>query len=425
MASKIKSYLWVLLICSIIVRYSFSLSIAPNLFLSRFLIPLLSIFTISNVIQRLFGKKKIYFKIDLIILYSIITILWSINIHNYLIGLIYLISNILVFILADVFVYRYDILENTIKAMYVTFIISLVVGIYEILTWTHLPSSKYSVEYTWNIKIATSFFYNPNEFGIFIVLMLPIVYYFYLSSKTTFYKIINIFVILTSFFVLFYTNSRLSMIIAIVGIFIYKYLYDWFFKSKTYSYYVRSTLGKLALVLIIVILIINYEKIGIDNLRVFQQISSVFKEFGNSDNSLAIRKTIVLTAFNIAINSFGAGIGLGQLSEYIPSYNWLIVSTNVHSYFLKIFSEIGIIGLFLILSIIFEIIRGLIIVIIRSDNSKMKLLSFSLMNSIIFLIFAGFGAETVHLNSIIWLTFGVSYATIRINRKVIGLDNMK
>lgn len=402
--------LWYILVISIIARYVLRIPIAPNLFLVRVMIPLLVFLGLVKILNKLFKPNWMYFKLTLLTLYSIITIIWSVNVTNYIISVIQLIGLILIFILTDTYVVSHIRLINTIKTLYVLHISSVIIGIYEITTNHHLPTSKFTLEYSWPIKGTTSYFYNPNEFGIFIVFMLPIIYFFLSNAKRISGKIFHIIIILLTFIILVYTDSRLSLITAILQLIAFKILHDNLFSTRNMKRVVKNNLIFTSVILCVGIIVVFFEELGLSDIRAFDQMGYLLSGIGDPMSSVSLRMIIVSTMLDISINSFGFGVGLGQLPEYIANYNWLIDSKNAHSYFLRILGEQGIIGILLMLSIIFQILMKLYKTIIReSEKNQFHILLFSIMMSVGSFLIAGFGADTVHISTILWLFLGIAY----------------
>ncbi|NMB43911.1 MAG: O-antigen ligase family protein, partial [Clostridiales bacterium] len=374
--SRYSSKLWIIFVCSVIVRYTFSLPIEPRLFLVRILLPLMVIRHIVGIINRIIMARGIYISLLIYLVYSVFTIAWIVNINTFAFGLAELLTYILIFILADINIKTIKDVKKTVNIIYYTFIASIGIGMFEILTLRHLPSSKYAVEYSWAIKGATSFFYNPNEFGIFIVLTLPIAYYFLISSKSKYGKIANGSVVIFSILVLGYTDSRLSLLTAVLQFIIYIIMYIKFSK-KSYSTYIRSSLLIIGISVALTIVFANFQKFGLNDTSLYKKLYYLVDGIYDQSSSVSIRITILKTIFDITGGSALFGVGIGQLVEYIPRYNWVIQSVSAHSYLLKILSELGIVGFAAIILLIANIIRNLYRIPFYAIDRDYKVLSYS------------------------------------------------
>jgi|GEM_PF-3443647 len=404
-----KSIVLNMLIGTLIMRYFLSLQQYPNLFLYRILLPVTTIYVLFRIAinDSIVFNKKNYFILFYYFLYSASTVIWVINFNSYLVELFYLTSNLFLFFIVNILINNKSKLLSAIKTIYLFYILGLIVGLWEVITMNHLRSSKFTIEYNWPVRSTTSWFYNPNEFGIFIVFILPIAYYFLNRSKKTHYKVFNLIIIILSFVLLGYTDSRLSMSASLIQLLLCVLFYN---KSKVKRMKISSIIfiGPMFVLSILALFIYNPSFLNNFISRVTSQLLSIFYEGNNIGGSIEVRFQIYKTVIKMFCNSFLAGVGLGQIPEYISGYNISINTTNVHSFIFDIIVETGIPGFLLFMSFIFKVVSDSLRMLKKDINYEEKELIYTILNSIgVYLLITNFGANTVHITSIIWLFLAI------------------
>jgi hypothetical protein len=93
------------------------------------------------------------------------------------------------------------------------FYITAIVAIWEIITKNHLHSTFMDQMPNANIRILIySTFGNPNNYGAFLVLVVPIIYYYYHLTKTKSTRLLATVALIAAPILIILTGSRLSMI---------------------------------------------------------------------------------------------------------------------------------------------------------------------------------------------------------------------
>ena len=189
---------------------------------------------------------------------------------------------------------------------------------------------------------------NINAAGVLISTSIPVVIYFVLTEKLYFKKILylSLFGILSVALLL--TNSRSSILAAVVSILILTYILKKDLLKKIFTY------GFLALAILLIFT------------PIYDLISTVLR----FERIVNTRSYIWDITFDIIRNHFLIGVGPGQFPNYIYKYLPVMLGTwdevsisfvyeqsglgHAHNFFLFYFSELGLIGL--LFSIAFPII---------------------------------------------------------------------
>lgn len=196
-------------------------------------------------------------------------------------------------------------------------------------------------------------------FGLWVIFVLPWLYVNYQAarkSKST-YCLLLIFL---SYLLIFFSYSRtailIGFIVTLVYVVIVKNATQVFFSAR--PFYILRTFGFSSLnVFIFLILFISYLSFQTDNIFSLDVDST----FGLSNLA---RFGSQYAAFNIGIDNIVFGVGLGQFGFHAPAYypDFSLISDEIgiwsdstagtawppaHSLYARIFSELGLLGLFL------------------------------------------------------------------------------
>lgn len=313
----------------VIFIFPFATFIGPHLSISRInLSNLFSLLLMVIIFKQLLKGRFINIKGYIVffifmIIYSLSTIIWS---KYSTIGLSIFFPLVTGYI-AMTFVASLDNnnLNFFIKSISLFTYFILIVSLYEIFLGNYIlfdnsnfiyVSNKYGFHYP---GVA---FANPNDLAQYLVCVVPIILAKQFDEKKT---LLPIFIILLTIFILFNTNSRLS----VISFFIIMLIYFLVFLCKNKVLLKRGffSLGFLYLIIIFI------TTLGIN-----------FKQFGLLDNFLLIntsmdyftgRSVLYAEAFNLGMQNLLLGSGLGG------SYAVTIIGT--HNMFLFIFSDLGII----------------------------------------------------------------------------------
>lgn len=321
-------------------------------------------------------------------LYSILSLIWSIDKKETIKHFYYL--NIGILIMFFIYNSSFKKLNKYINRLIIFQLIISLLETLNILRWPLSPYSKlvtkFGREYAGYIgitdRIPTGFFGNPNNLGCFLVMVLP----FYLYQKMWGLSLLIAYIIIK-------TESRgatLSLIILIVIFLVDK------LKSR-----ISRKLIYLIMVIILLFLLFYYRNI----------LKVIFTLKENPKNSIEIRGNLLLNCFNslkkLKYFLIGSGVGSSQRIHIIKNNTNGV--TNTHLFILDILIEYGII-IFTLLTInlikIYKDNKALIKNIKISE--KRKRISKSIVLSLLILFPASISPSGLIYFFPLWILLGIA-----------------
>ncbi|MCX5667115.1 MAG: O-antigen ligase family protein [Candidatus Omnitrophica bacterium] len=189
-------------------------------------------------------------------------------------------------------------------------------------------------------------FVHPNDFGAYIILILPLTLCFFSSSIKRGQRAFLIMNCILGAYCLFKTSSRGAWLGFIVGIVIY------------FFFYKRKVTIAVPLAMILLVMLLPH---GFDRLKSL---------FALEQNTVWERTQLWKGTWNMVKAHPFFGFGINTFSRYFPQYKpsvyWGIMYS--HNSYLQMWSEIGIFGLLAFLSIIFAVLR----ITLRDMRKKMQ-----------------------------------------------------
>jgi len=211
------------------------------------------------------------------------------------------------------------------------------IGMWETLTGQHLPMSK-SNEVFFDHDLPTCVFRNPNDFATVLTLCIPFAVTFISFSKQPHQRLLGVALLLPSLYLVLATGSRANFIAVMMGAaFWFVFLLPT--KKKV------TVAGSGFLVLLLLLIFAN------------ARIQTIASEFGNelntinverletSGTSLNIRKNLISDALDITIDSYGFGVGAGNIEHRmsLESTRFTDGIVNVHNWWVEILANYGIV----------------------------------------------------------------------------------
>lgn len=264
-------------------------------------------------------------------------------------------------------------------------------------------------------NIPTVFFYNPNNYGMFLVAGLCMILGEYLYTKNRNNKIINFVIINIIYFQIIMTMSRIafigSIIILILGLILFLIK-----TKKNYKHYLRFIVLIISTTIILISFLVfpfldNYlskfeknQDIGIEDIieQQNQDNQQIYSEELSSGN---VRLNLIFNVLDGVLkekNFFG--LGVGEVYEYILSKQNTGGIYNIHSFHFEILGAYGIfIFIIYFIFMVYMFIR-LIIMYLKTKIGK----GFILANLLIFtsFMFTCFAPSTVLNNPLFFLMLG-------------------
>lgn len=263
--------------------------------------------------------------------------------------------------------------------------------------------------------IPTVFFYNPNNYGMFLVSSLFFILGDFLYNKSKKQKIINFIIINVIYFQLIMTMSRISFIASLL-ILIFAFILFIAKTRKNYKKYIRFMCLIISLSIIIISFMVfpflkgylsKFDKnqdIILENIIEQQNddISSTNDEQLNSGN---VRLNLIFNVLDGVIKEKNfLGLGIGEVYQYILSKNNTGKIYNIHSFHFEI---LGAYGIFIfIIYFVFMVYIFIRFILIYMKTKYLKGIIFSS-----FLIFTSFmitcfAPSTVLNNSLFFMMLG-------------------
>lgn len=196
-------------------------------------------------------------------------------------------------------------------------------GIYQFIFGAPMDEAWLDKDVAPNVIRVYSAFGNPNVYGEYLVLVLPVIFALFYTEKDKFKKVIYLLILILGFGNVFLTFSRGSMLSLAIAMLIVVIL-------KAHSYIpvvvILSLLGSLAL-----------------PESIIRRILSIFT---GGDTSTSYRKSIYQASVNMLKDYFVTGTGLGQFKEIYKVYSLNAAkSFHAHNTFLMISIEMGVLGI--------------------------------------------------------------------------------
>lgn len=201
-------------------------------------------------------------------------------------------------------------------AVIVMYFVYLTVSILEIITGFHFQES---ISKELNINIPTTFFVNPNDFAAIFTLMLM----FLMTVFKNKYQLLKFVVVLIHVAIVFYTGSRLSLLVFMLFLFIH-------FKKVL----------KYAIPFSGVVVLFYFSHIS-DLLSQIIDMMGVISSFG--DRSSVVRFELYKESLSSVFSSFGLGFGVNSSQAYLEFLNnkRFLGITNPHSAILELLINSG------------------------------------------------------------------------------------
>jgi putative inorganic carbon (HCO3(-)) transporter len=251
----------------------------------------------------------------------------------------------LYFALIDLFQSDAKRLKRTFWVLMVVACITFLNGIFQSVYGFDLLRHKEFIKDDYLRRIQASFVH-PNDFGAYIIFILPLTFCFFSSSPKRNQRVLLIINCLMGCFCLLKTSSRGAWIGFLIGVIIY-----FFFYKKKISLIVPSA----------AILLIILSPNGFDRLRSL---------FTLEQNTVWERMQLWKGTWNmVKVHPF-FGFGVNTFSRYFLEYKPAAYPDirYTHNSYLQMWSEIGIFGLLAFLSIIFTVLR----ITFRDMRKKMQ-----------------------------------------------------
>ncbi|MDC5135892.1 O-antigen ligase family protein [Acinetobacter baumannii] len=355
--------------------------------------------------------------ISLFLAYSILSLLWTVNIETGLRNIFYLICGFFtVFFIAN-FSNSFDDISKATKLIIYLSLLNFIIGFLETLGVFRLPMSPYSpyasffgyaqtdmndfYSYTVDtiLKRPTGFNGNPNNFGFVFAIVLPFIF---LYSK--YLKFVGLFLLI---WFNIYIQSR-GLFLASLIFFVVLFLFDY---KKNIKY---LPFGMLLLILILPFLTFN-----LSEYRFSSTLESIVAGWemiktggGDTNSSTDIRSFIYSLGFSNLLKEPFLGLGIGGIQSILVSMDFEIQS--FHFYFLEMLVDYGVIFYITFLFFYSKLIFKLVKIYRSSKDLNWKRISKSCAISLIIMPFASISPSSIVYILTAWVILGLSLTLVKL-----------
>ncbi len=359
-----------------------------------FLFLFLSFFLKDRPSFSQFFKEKISIALTGFLIWCLITILWATNpFEGFKVLLPWVAGGIVFFLIARNFTPKDD-LKFFLKAMFVSGFVAATIGVFQYL---------FGFDFFSQAAGPASTFGNKNMGAEYIVLTIPLGFYFFFEEKKRSDEIFYLFMISNMLLYIFYVMSRSSYLSIIAQtLFFGAFCYFQYRKNKMVPFFTKSK-SKLLLGLIVYL----FFAINISPSGYRWQLDSYKDRFGSIFRDATLEAFKGNTRISFWVNSLFmlkdnpvGGVGVGNWSIEYPTYHDRVIPDKeyddqvklyqLHNDYLEIFVSTGIIGGILFLSFIFFFFRECYLLLKNPDFKERNAVTFLALGFSGFLVFGNF-----------------------------------
>jgi len=255
-------------------------------------------------------------------------------------------------------------------------------------------------------RIPISIYANQNDYATMLLAGAFITYILFKSTKNAYLKIGYMSLIVSTSYLIIRTDSRANILAALIGIVVllvikFRYL-------VTAKQAIAAVLIALAIGLVGMIVIPAGQEIG-------REILLIIFDTSNPDGSSnKTRLNLIRNGFVFLSNTFGLGVGAGNIEHWMAQRPVFDVSTktNMHNWWMEILTGYGA-GIFLAYLIIFFLmLRYLYHFYITDRDADIRHASFILIGYLSAFVLSSISSATNIIIEWQWLMFGVIIAFI-------------
>lgn len=335
------------------------------------------------------------------LMYATFSIAWAKDIGGAVRDIFYLFNAFSIVFFSVLFLRRKKGFDKILRLIIGVFIVFSIIGIWEVITGNHLANSNY---YGTGRSLPSVVFANTNNFSSFLTLVFPFLLALFRYKKNKLHKILSIVGMAAVIFLLIASGSRGNLLAVGVQI-LFLFLFLMNIKNK----FKFILLG----VIILPIILINFSE---NVTQIIQMFNSILNSISSGRGSGFIRLNLILNGLYFLYNSFGFGVGAGNIEFYMR--NNAIFETfgieNMHNWWFEIITNYGII-IFMLYLMFFIRIFFKIYMIRKTENNK--IFSEAILLSLVGFIFASISPSTFIAFRPQWIIIGIAIAYINSHKK--------
>ncbi len=387
------------------------------LFMLLFALPY--IYIQREEIQAELSRSKLYFIFLLLwLLYASLSLLWAVDKVDALRQILFLAMGISLILLVAIFFNNSLRLYQLHKLWVLTLVIIVAIGFWNMISGQQLASSSH---YGTGITIPTSIFHYHNDLATYLALSLPFVLSYIRYGSKLHIRGLSLLLFMLVFVLLVATGSRANMLAVLVGaIFWFIFLIEG--RTRLRVFLLTLGLGMIIAAFLYwsssdLALIIRGSAHG-----GLEKLLGTFKVLSGSEGDLGIsfgsRINFIRNGLVYLFNSYGFGVGAGNANHYIENYQYYYTFgySNPHNWWLEILVNYGLLifggFVYYYISLLMNLyrMRG------QAESPVAKILSESLLLSIVIFFFASMSPSSLFGYGFPWILFALATGFINLQR---------
>ena len=343
--------------------------------------------------------------------YAILSMGWAFSKSDAVRDIIFLFMSVSVIYFTVYYLNDYKDLDRLYRLWFIVFGALLVLGVWEHLTWQHLPVSVYYLESRPYLKyLPTGVFDNPNDYATYLALSIPFAVGLVRYTKSILIRLLGLATIVVAFYFIVIVGSRANILAVLLEIAFFV-LFMTNIKQKF----------KIVVIAIIctIIAITFFPSIILPFFSEFsEQLSSLILRDQYRLDSVSIRLNLIKNGLMFLYSTFGFGVGAGNAEYWMsnfPIYNTLGI-LNPHNWWLEILVNYGILIFFGYIAMYIGIMKNLFHIWRKASNHKERMIAESLLLSLIGFLFASISSSSIIAFNPQWLLFAFALAFLNMKR---------
>lgn len=389
-----------------------------HIFPYRILLPLLwFVLVIQILVNR--GKLAIsHIKVrpylqflGLWLAYAILSMGWAFSKSEAVRDIIFLFMSVSVIYFTVYYLNDYKDLDRLYCLWFIVFGALLILGVWEHLTWQHLPVSDFYLESrSYLLYLPTGVFNNPNDYATYLALSIPFAVGLVRYTKSIFIRLIGLATIVVAFYFIVIVGSRANILAVLLEIAFFV-LFMTNIKQKF----------KLIIIIIMCSAVVLFFLPGPVQLF-FSKLGGELMSLGGSaelsSGSVGIRINLIRNGLRFLYSSIGFGIGAGNIwywMENFPTFDTFGIF-SIHNWWLEILTNYGILIFFGYIAMYIGIMKNLLHIWRKASNRKERMIAESLLLSLVGFLFASISSSSIMAFNPQWLLFGFALAFLNSHR---------
>lgn len=347
-------------------------------------------------------------------IYALFTLLWAPSKLDAIFDITFLSCGVLMIGFVVIYFNNIEYLRKYYKVWLVMLGLSIVIGLWNYKTGSHLSSSGLINAPEYKRYAPTSFYYNKNDFATYLAISVPFVLTYIRYHATMLKKIVAFIFLLVCLFTLLVTDSRANIIGLLLG------LNYWFF-------FILKNRDKLKIALcvflIVVVLLPFYANHFQENLQnTFQGLQYLVSE--TKDSSTITRINLIKNSLTYLVNSYGLGVGAGNVEYYMANHVLFDTRnvTNVHNWWFEILVNYGIIIFFGYIVFFICICLNLYQAYFKIKTKEEKMICESLIVALVIFVVGCVSPSSIMTFMPQWLLIAFALAFLNYYRSNLAID---